>query len=104
MIGGASDKSPYVELYSLKAGFAVGTHLFPHTIGLNKILQTTPKASKTSNQCDGEEPGTILNIGGTTTTQGLEIIWAYSYQHGWIEVTTDLSGASKTRLDAIVIP
>ena len=104
MIGGASDKSPYVELYSLKAGFAVGTHLFPHAIGLNKILQTTPKASLTSNQCEGEEPGTILNIGARTPTETLEIVWAYSYQHGWIEVSTDLAGASKSRLDAIVIP
>ena len=105
MLAGALYLAENTELYSIKAGIARRTHSLPTALGANTIIQTYHKSSPTSNQCKGDEAGTILNVGGfdKATNLGTNKIWAYSFQHGWLETQTTLP-ALQTEIEALVLP
>ena len=106
MFGGGLYYSSGVELYSLKAGFARRTHDIPAEVAYNTILQTYHKSSPTSDKCSGEEAGTILTLGGfdKATHLGTVKIWAFSFQHGWLETQAKLPIDQANDIEVLVIP
>ena len=105
MLAGAYFKSVRVELYSPKADVFRKTHDLPLPLDQNLILQTADKVSDVSDKCKGEEAGTILNIGGSDgTSTGTSKIWAFSFQHGWLETQSTLPALQSRFIQAVAIP
>ena len=106
MLAGAASLSSGAELYSLKAGMARRTHDLPMEVNKNSIVQTYYKPTSTSDQCSGEEAGTILAFGGydKATQATTDKILAFSFQHGWLETQTKLPNLQMTDIKALVIP
>ena len=106
IIAGSSAMMSRTELFSLKAGIARRTHDLPAEVSYNHIVQTYHKSSPTTDQCHGEEAGTILNLGGVdkATNLGTDKIWAFSFQHGWLETQATLPASQTSDISALVIP
>ena len=104
MLAGSHSVSQWVDLFSLKAGFALRTHLMPMALSYNKVIQTTPKVTGTSDQCTGDEAGTIMTVGGFNGNIPAGKIFIYSFQNGWLEHPTTLPDGLRSEVEAIVIP